>query len=280
VKGLPPIRINIVEEAGWQPYDPGNLKGVLTWASDNAWDDWKNMSEETCQDLVEALLDAAFTRKERAGIGPEGISRICEELRENDGDELDATFHAIIDAHQWTWEEAYTPTDLDIEKAVDRAKGEWFMDARLSDYWNLALAREDRPKGPKEWSPRIVWTEAGLFHHLDEHIRYQRKREEYDRFIVFDWGDADPIVALLEAIKRTPAEGSREDVENELREWADLFMHKFFSALEDRMQVVDTAYRTDFDKHWKTMLSDKQTMGGVRRDLLEFLKQHEKKARS
>jgi hypothetical protein len=280
VKGLPPIRINIVEEDGWQPYDSGNLEGVQSWASDNAWDDWKAMSEETCQNLVGDLLDAAFSRKERRDVDPEEIPRICEELLENQGDTLEASFHAILDAYDWTWEEAYIPTDLDIEKAIERAMGDWFGDTRLADYWNLVLAKEERPKGPKEWSPRIVWTEAGLFHHLDKHIRYQRKREEYDRFIVFDWGDMDQIVALLEALKRTPAEGSREDVENELREWADLFMRHFFSALEDRMQAVDTAYRTDFDKHWKTMLSDKQTMGGVRRELLEFLKRPEKKARS
>lgn len=113
-----PIVRDITEEEKWQPYDPGNTKGVWEWAMNNAWDDWLNMDSRTCDDLVGAALPKA----ERKKITPEHLDALCRELMDENPEYLVSIHRAITDASQWAWEVAYTPEDGDIEDALEEAR--------------------------------------------------------------------------------------------------------------------------------------------------------------
>jgi hypothetical protein len=265
-----PIVRNLTEEEEWKPWDPGNDKGAWGWASDNAWDDWKNLDDDECHRLVSDLVEDALTKKEQKRVTQTHIEAICAELHENTWDTLEATFHSILDAMQWAWEIAYTPNDDDIETALEKAKGELGDDIRLADYWDLV--RSEIPVGPKEWSPRAAWTDNRIFKELEENITYRRKPKAYDRYLVFDWLGTGPVADMKAALKEHPEQGSPKDVEFEIEEWADQFMRYFFTELEKRMQGVETGNRVDFDSMWANVLEDGDRMKSVRKEILEFLK--------
>lgn len=258
---IAPIRINIVDESGWK------WKDVSDWASDNAWDDLINMSDETRKDLVLDLIHASMTKKEEKAITDEDLEKISEQLEE-DWHSLEETKNAIQDAHYWAWEVAYMPEDGDIQYAMEKDKDFWGEDIRPNDYWKLVL-REEGASGPREWSPHP--TETDFWKDLANRVRFERKPDYYDRHLVFDWGQSKTVRELLEALKEHPEEGSCKEVEQELRDWADTFTSEVLSHLDDRMQNVDTSYRVDFNPQWKRILSDKSRMANVRDELLEFL---------
>lgn len=265
-----PIVRNLTEEEEWQPWDPGNEKGVWGWAGDNAWDDWKNLDDDGCLRLVGDLVEDALTKKEQKRVTPAHIEAICAELREHTRDTMEATFHSILDAMQWAWEIAYTPNDGDVEHAIKKAKGDLGDDIRMADYWDLI--RSHAPAGPKEWSPRGTWTDTRIFEELEENIHYRRKPKAYDRYLVFDWKGTRSVADMKAALTAHPEQGKPADVDFEIEEWADQFMRYFFTELEKRMQDVETGNRVDFDSMWANVLEDDDRMKTVRREILEFLK--------
>lgn len=260
---------NIVEEEGWSNYDPGTKGGVREWASDNAWDDWANMDPKYCRRYVGDIVQAALTKRERKNIDDEALERICEELRETTWENLETVMHLIMDAHTDAWEIAYTPEDGDIHKAMGLIKGGWWDDIQLQDFWNLIV--DPLPEGPREWSPRPHWTFEKIFEDLDERISYKRQPGYYDRYIVFDWLNAPPVIAIKDALKRHPEEGSLKNVDQDLEAWADDYLKDFFRGVEKRMESVEPWQRFDLDPHWKTWLKDKQTLAGAREEILGFL---------
>lgn len=266
---IKPIRINIVEEDGWKPWDYAQSDGISSWSADNAWDDWQNMDDETLKGYIEELLEVSLSKAERKRITPEDVDRIAEEIRESTTDSFESMYHAIVDAHQWAWEIAYSPDDRDIGKAMEKARRHWDLE-RLPDYWDLVL-QDEAPEGPREWSPRGHWTTSKLYQDFIERIVYERKAEHYDRYIIFDWGESGAVKLLLQALKNHPEEGSVEGVESDLKDLSDSYLTTFFKELEQRMQDNDPRYHWDLDPHWKIMLKDKSVRRGVRDEVLAFL---------
>lgn len=263
-----PFVRNITEEEEWQPYDPGNMKGASEWASDNAWDDWQNMADSDCERLLDDLVRTALGKREQAKLPEDVLERLCQELNENAGENLESVFQSIMDASTWAWEIAYTPSDRDIEQSMASARKDFSDEIRLEDYWDPLIKKP--VTGPKEWSPRGLWTEQGIFDELTRNVRYRRKPGYYDRFVVFDWPNSAPVRDAKRVLKTLEDGRTSKEVDQEIEQWADQFMWSMFSDLEKRMQDADTGSRVDFGPMWKSVLSDKQRMNGVRRDILEF----------
>jgi len=266
---IKPFRVNLVEEAGWKNWDFANSDGVSQWASDNAWDDWKNMDESTCYGYVEDLVGAALRKSEQRKVTKEDIGRICEQLKE-DPNQLEAVKQAIMDTHTWAWEVAYMPNDQDIKRAIDRTAKVWEWDFSMGNFWELVLV-DEVSDDPREWSPRGIWTTHKLYNDFVGRISYERKPGYYDRFLVFDLGESPAVQRLLGLLKENPEQGSAEELEEELNNWKEDYLKTFFSELEKWMQSVDPSFRWDLDPHWKSILKDKAHMGDVRREILEFL---------
>jgi hypothetical protein len=260
---------NIVEHEGWKNYDASTSDGVSSWASDNAWDDWTNMDSKYCRGYVRDLIEASMTKREQKRISDEDLERICEDMRENTWENFETVLHAIVDAHHWAWEIAYTPEDQDIEKVMKVIKGEWWEEHQLQDLWNLIV--DPLPEGPREWSPRPHWSVEQIFKDLDERIVYQHRPGYYDRLIVFEWLNAPSVLAIKKELRKHPLEGNLKDVDLDLEAWADDYMNSFFKNLPNRMEGVETHMRFDLGPHWRSMLKDKQVLAGAREEILKFL---------
>lgn len=259
---------NLTEQEEWKPWDPGNEKGAWAWASDNAYDEWKATSDRRIGDLVKDLLEAALTKRERAQLPEDAVERLVEDLRENTHLNNEGLFQAILDPMQWAWELAYWPEDLDIQKSVDKAREDFSDEIRLSEYWEPLIQMP--PTGPKEWTPRGIFTEKRLFGELGKRVSYERKPRNYDRFLVFDWLDSPILHAAKRTILAMPDPPHPDQIDEEVEAWADDFTRYMFKHLEKRMEDIDINTRYDFDPQWKGILKDRSRLKGVRRDVLKF----------
>jgi hypothetical protein len=307
---LRPIEINIVEEKEWK-WDSGGK--IMDWASDNAWQDWRNLSARDCEPLVADVAEAGLTKKERARLKPEDFERICERMKE-EPDLLESLHLAILDASQWMWEEAYIPDDGEIREAMELAEDDFTEDLEWRDVWKLVVGERPLPfKGPLEWRPKTFrWTEHQAIREFLKAVSYRRKPGHYDRYLVFEFGTTAPVLGLLEAIEKKKAllrrqiddmESERgglddeddarrdflddaieelkdesEELDHEVRElkqsfldWVNIYMSGFWKALDRVMERADPGMKTDWNKNWKAMLSDKQTMKAAGKEILEFV---------
>lgn len=266
---LKPIKINLVEQDGWKNWDYATSGGISEWASDNAWDDWTNMDSSTCQGYVEDLIKASLPKKEQQKFSRDDLERICEEMQEERVEHFESISQAIIDAHQWAWEIAYSPDDKDVKIAMERAEKSWDWDFHMAPYWEFI--QKGSEEGPRDWSPRASWTLGQIYDQFMKEIHYERKDDHYDRFMIFDWGKTPAVKRLLEILKTKPNEGDAGAVASDLDDMVSRYLRVFFRELEKRMQDKDIHLHWDLDPHWDIMLKDKSAMIGVRKELEEYL---------
>lgn len=252
------VKVNLVEDSRWK-WDQ-----ATDWASDNAFDDFNQLSNNDCTELVDDLVTAAFPRTFE--LTEEDQERICEAIQE--AGTLESTHNVIVDAMTYAWEVAYTPTDSDGEHALERAKEG--NDIQLRDHWSrlIGTLREGR----KEWQPVKPWTEKTIVDALLKEVEYQQKKGWYDRYLVFSFGKAKPVQALLAATPENFLQDTRARLEEDFDEWQDNILRAFYRELEDVMQDADTHMRVDFREQWDRMLADRQTMDAVRNELAKFLR--------
>lgn len=270
---FPPVKVNLVEEDGWSRWDPGGE--LPNWASDNAYSEYSVVGENDCKDLINDLMAASFPKAQWRKIGDEELERICSQLKEDWQEGLELTHNAIIDAMTWAWEEAYTPSDDDVKDVISKMADGFEVDEfDLSGaHWQRVIGRQPRP-GVKEWIPGAKkWSYASAFKSLLQKVGYERKPGWYDRHLVFDFGDAEIVGDVLEAARKEGAEEEAEEaLANEFEKLQNEYLWEFFRKLDREMDDADPGNRVDFRKFWKVMLSDKQAMKAVGKEIKEFLK--------
>lgn len=264
---LEKIRVNIVEEPGWKPYDPGGE--IMEWASNSSYEDFRHMSKVDMIELVEDMFGRAKTgplewSPRKFALSEEDCDIIWEELKEGGlTGKLETTWQSILDAMQWTWEEAYTPDNGDIRDAMERAA------EAVADEYNLDTS---------PWEPlleRTGWDERKILESLMGKVSYEREENHYDRFIVFDFGAAEAVKKLLKIVYADPEELSEKETLDQLKMdfegLRDGYVDLFFGKLEKIMRETDASNRTEFRKHWKSMLSDKAQMNHVGEEIRKFV---------
>ena len=277
-----PLRINISEEEVWEPYDSSKAVGgndVLGWASDNAWDDWRQIGRE-CLDIIRDLVAAYVPKSKAKKISEVDIRRICEAIKEDSAD-FQEIRQAFVDAATWAWEEAYTPSDGDLEEALENAVSEMIGDAMLPSYWSRLLNLN--VQGPKDWSPLRSFTEADLLREIEAGISFEHEQNYFDRFVVFDVMDG-PVMKYLRRKVRSgglldedgdPVRVSTEDFETDVKDLlVDDVINKLDRHLQKVMEHVEPWQRVNFHKHWKDVLADKSRAKGVEEEILDWLKNH------
>jgi hypothetical protein len=259
-------RVNIVEQRRWKPYDPAGE--TMELASNNAYDEFKHMSKNDLIRLVEDMLG-------RAKQGPlewsprtfvlsdEEYDLILEEIKDYSSDLLETARESIVDALQWMWEVAYMPDDGDIELAVEET------DETMADTHGIDESL---------WEPlleRKGWDERTVIESLAEEVTYERQEGYYDRYIVFNFGEAKAVEKLLKTVYADPEELSEKETVSQLKvefeALEDSYLDLFFDKLDKIMQNIDAANRTDFKKQWKAMLGDKNQMNAVGKEIREFI---------
>lgn len=258
-----PIQVNLVEDPEWKKYDPiEQLENYLP-----AMDE--TMSAQLKERYrCEVLLDdiSGVGKRSKKGWSPGGwgafseeeAERVCDALRAGDA-RLETLRMFIQDAHQWMWETAIMPDDVDIKEAVRNAR-----DETLSDY-----------KIDEEFWEEFKDVEADVLMIILSAIRYEHEHGFYDRYIKFV---PEKVEALKERLlayfqwagsDRDAVEGLNEEVKDIM----DFFMAVFWKELDHSMGLVDINHRLNWNQAWKARLEDKDALRDVKKEIREFLKE-------
>lgn len=265
-----PVRVNLVEQEGWKKWDPAHID--LDWILNAAFEDFRHMDESTLEGLVDDLWSSSpgkGKRKPRRQLMSEELEYLAGQLKDYN-ETLEPVQRAIVDAAQWMYELASIPVEHDIRESMEKAAEEFKSNPEMTDdLWGPILHQRDSEEGPKGWFPgkRDLITEEQLVDQLTKEITFDRNKGAWDRYIVFDFWSAPAVFRLL---KKHPDFDYR--VHREFEHIRSGYLSDFFKALEKEMEGVDVNNRTDWDKNWKSMLSDPSVVSEAQEAIKMVLK--------
>lgn len=271
-------RVNITEYPEW--------KKVLEsaegdWVGNAAWADWQGITMDLnlLDVYVYDLIKAAFSKGDKTRRRFENFKdtgALLDAVKCSDG--FESTRMVIRDTLEFMYQDAAIPSDRDVSVSVEDA-GVTFMVGHLPYYWRLIAAKNLPPTGVKEWRPdqgKVEMTFGEVRKQLLTEILYEHKENEYDRFLVFDFGNSWVIHRLIAKIRGHPDEEDGEtmarDLENDLDEARQDFVRDFFKSFVRTMGSIDVSNRTDFRLEWLKMLARTDWREGVRREFEAFLR--------
>jgi len=263
VKKLPSVKVNIVEEEGWKPWSYEERFGELV--SDFAADSTHELKVDDITQYLEELIKPTrgpYARKRWSVITQEDLGRAAQAMKDG---ELESTRLMFQDAAQWMWEEAGTPTDRDIEHAMEVAAddnyagnldGAWleFVDANGLDV--IAIAR------------KLVETAA-----------YERESGYYDRYISLSWErvpEAKKFVKWAAKNYGTPESEALGILSTDLSGVAADFVANTLQSLQRGLEDMDWNNRAKWKKHWEA--SKKEHGKDVIDEILEWFEKEKAEA--
>jgi hypothetical protein len=268
---FPPVRISLVEQKEWKPYDPSETSS--NWTSDAAWEDFTHMETRDLEPLIDDLSEAKNEkgRSPRRKLTSEEVEWLAVQVKEGNG-ALEETKQAITDALNWMYEAAALPSDSDIEEAMEKAAQTVVEEFSLDvDLWESVLEVEGRRRGPKEWSPRKRFESEHILGKLLDRVTYERKENHYDRYLVFDFRNAQPVHDVLSR-SGWPADRIIPELTGEFQSLRIDYTLDVFSELKKIMEDIDVSNRTDWRKAWKSMLTSGIAVG-VQKEMYAALKE-------
>jgi hypothetical protein len=262
-----PVKINIVEQDGWEHYDSSGK--LLEYASDSAFQEFEAYRKTDAKRWVEDILGAKAGDKDPRDWNPtrlvltdEQLDVLAQALSER---KLEQASQMVLDALTYSWEEAYTPTDRDIKNALDEADDDMLREA---DFYETA---------EELWAPLLEtgWDSERILKGLLNVVTYEREADHYDRYVNFEWSDAEPVLAITPFLlaDRETAPNKIVRLSAWLKDFANDFMVRFFKRLDGQMKGVDFSNRTDFTSQWTTILKDKAAVKLARKEIAEYLKE-------
>ena len=272
-------RVNITEYPEWKKVWE-SAEG--DWVGNAAWADWQGitMDSNLLDGYVYDLIKAAYSKGNRTRSRLENLRNtdaLLDAVKCSDG--FESTRQVIMDTLEFMYQDAAMPRDGDISVSVEDA-GVTFVTRHLSYYWRLIAAKNLPPTGVKEWRPdqeKFEMTFGGVQKQLLAEIRYEHKENEYDRFLVFDFGNSWVIHRLIAKIRGHPDEEVGEtmaaDLENDLEEARQDFIRDFFKSFVRTTGNIDVSNRTDFHLEWLKTLARTDWRAGVRKEFEAFLKE-------
>jgi len=262
-KRLPTIRVNLVEEEGWKPWSYEERFGELV--ADAVWNDWASLKADDVMDYLAEIVKPArgrMARKRWGVLTQEDLGRAAEAAKKGDPT-LESTRQAFVDAMQYMYEEAGTPTDRDIERAVEFAQDNRYGN-HLGFLWEGFL--DATGMDADEVAAQVVGKPFSKIYH--------RKPGWYDRYIVLSWNEVPAARQLLSWLSEHSENGppSAKEVDEALR--TDLggiagdFVYDVLLALQKIHENVDWANRAKWRKHWEIVREERK--GEILRELLDF----------
>lgn len=258
----PPQRINLVEREEWK--DSYDITGDLgTNIMDSAYAEVEAMRSEDVAYYAEKFL--SHTQKKKVILSAEQKDVLFTAFKAG-GDERLENFRMLLrDAGTWAWEEAYTPTDLDLHKALKKTLKE--LPSEHSDWFfpHEILWRVYQSLGYEEHSKFI----NDILEAASVHIEHKEGR--YDRFLIFDPGSTlftkriltQPVFGEPAGVLdwAPPPTRLNKDLVSALStlfdEMKDALITKFFKVLDQDMRHVDYGYRADYERQIRTMLGSR-----------------------
>lgn len=268
----PPIRVNLVEEKAWEPWD---MAGELSErVSDLAGEHyaWIIKDENECDGLVIDVLGDHYWPTQRKGprdwspresrdfrINRDGVLAVCAALKRGTED-LEGLEIMIRDTMQYMFEDAMIPDDQGIHHEIWDARREVWAKKNVLEDWI--------------WEPLLEkgLMERSILIDLMNHVSYSREQGYYDRYIDFDFWNASLTNDLLHAWPKEDRKDIEKALEGEFRNIIRQFLSIFFMNLKSMMDQSDPSNRTEWDKHWKAMLKDEARVQNARSEIRAYLK--------
>ncbi len=270
-----PIRIDLVEQEGWQRYDTAS--GEVDF-SDHAWEAYKYMSqidlESHLNDIAETPVKLKGRKVQKLNVSSDELGYLVHRLREGD-DRLETARQMITDTLNWMYEAAAMPSDSDVEYAMEQVSEEIMADGmNLTEElfepvinWNLS----PHHLGPKAWSPAArKYRPEEVAKQLSEAIAFVHQKDRWDRYLDFDFWKM-PVIQELTKIDPSPEMRGRLEVE--FKYFTSEYLNAFFRRLEKIMANVDIDNRADWRKQWKAILEDAFTVVEARKGLATVAKE-------
>jgi ubiquitin-protein ligase len=249
-KFYPRQKINLVELEEWKHYTLE--ESFPDFISELSFETMKGLTVDDLAHYAEQFWKTRIDSRQREILY----------LAFQDNDPRLEQFRILIsDASNWAWEEAYTPTDVDLQQSLKRALNEipseyadWFSGKPI--LWKVykAFGYKEQWKFITDLLRPLVYIEA--------------KPGKYDRFLIYD----PAASVLVERIATEPLSpepegildwappvtvwksGLRKELIELLDELRDLLIPMMFKYLHNRMNDVDYSNRMNFDLQIRKML--------------------------
>jgi len=256
---LPEIRVNLVEEDEWSRWSPESLG---PFAADSAHEDFPSLSVENIATLLSEVVPTGrrsrIREKRWSIVRPDDLQEIAA-LVKSGADEFETTRLMILDANQWMYEEAATPNDRDIRKAMGVANSVTYS-YLISDSWSDAL----RADPTEEWgSVRPEVSKRHLSDWLKLQIEYVHEEGFYDRFLLFSMHGLEDLPVFDFYVKWMEERGYNEaGILSELRQdliaFKDDYLTVFWTGLNHLMDghMCDLQSRLEWPKHWRRKIEE------------------------
>lgn len=255
-------KINLVELEQWKKsYDfTGDLGANIM---DSVYSELDAMRSDDVAYYAEQFL--SHTQNKKITLSAEQRAALFTVFKAG-GDERLENFRMLLrDAGSWAWEEAYTPTDLDLDKALKKTLKELPSEQADWFYGREMLWRVYQSLGYEEQRKFI----GDILEAASVHIHHKKGR--HDRFLIFDPGSTRFIKSVVtqQVLPEPPGvldwappiTRLNKDLVSGLSalfdEMKDALISKFFKVLDQDMQNVDHWYRVDYDRQIRTMLDSR-----------------------
>lgn len=270
IKAVIPLKkINIVEDSRWKPWSTDGK--AMQYAEQSADQEMSTLDCGSLGDLVFPIFNSGSRRRYLTDAEEDAL---CENWK--DAPELEDLYLLIERVTRDAWYFAYTPSDSDIEYAIDQAKSIAAENAHMfTDH--IVESTFDMLGIDGEVLARSI---------LNDYVFYQRKPGWYDRYLILDLGRSPEIRRLVDKpIEDIPMKsvlawrpsdalqaGLRPGLEDFLLGLGHEFVNVFFRQLEAVMDSVDPGNVVDFNKQWRhTLLFSPKEVKEVRKSIEKYL---------
>lgn len=238
MKKLPSVRINIVEEDEWKPWAYDGRFGEVV--ADASYESFAALKVDEIAEYLSELIKPTrgpMVRKRWSVVTQEDLGRAAQAVKDG---ELEATRMMFQDAAQWMWEEAGTPTDRDIKKAMEVAADEIYSE-HMGDAW-------------LEFADAHGLDVTAIARKLVETASYDRKENYYDRYISLSWAGVPEAKEFLKwAVEHYGLLESQAlyELSDSLKGISRDFVINTLQSLQRGLEDMDWNNRANWKKHWE-----------------------------
>lgn len=265
----PPIKVNLLEHGAM-----GGIfetESLIEISGERAYEDLLNMTGSRCRSLVRDLARKVLPPARAAEMTDDHLDRICQLLRDR---EIEAIWQPIFDAHTFAWQDAYVPSDRDIELAMRHAQEHFAQLFARREFWDFVVQQDDEaPVSVKVWRPGRTWTRKEFRESAVAQIRYERDPNGAGRFLIFDFAKMAPLKGLLDHLVTLEGEDASwvlEDMKEQFKDWAENYVTLVSEFILNHSWDM-AAGRVDFSGQWKSMLDQLDDVESIKEEFTRVI---------
>lgn len=270
---FPPSKIILYEQVEWEDYE--GTGQALEYASDSAYQDLRQLKDD---DWIRLAQDVLRADRPRGGyfLDEETEEPKLVEAVEGDDPHLETFAQLVRDAAVFSWEALYTPSQSDLDEAVDLARREMIDDA-YEHFHEIGMS--DIIEIQEERQAAVVKSLLGQVSldkmELSESFwksQFLQDVVSSGEYLIFPEEGETRVYGVFEG-NPLPT----EDVERAVKRWREKldwlwsgFLSLFWKHLKKTALVGD--YESpDFNEQWKIILKDKGQVAAAAKGIREVV---------